>query len=66
MKIKMIQHYCGYQNNNTDWWPEQQYTTPDDLSEESARDLVERKYAVEVIEPRAAVAIEEMTKAKRK
>lgn len=68
MKIKMLQHYCGYLNDNRDFWPNQEYTIPDDLTEEAAQQLVERNYAVVIEESRteqASLETVDLMKARR-
>jgi len=62
MKIKMVRHYCGFLNNNADFWPDEEKAVPDDVSEDAADQLIERGYAVKVGETRAAVAVAKVTK----
>ena len=40
-QIEMLQHYCGYRNGNVDWLAGELH----DVDDETAADLVERKYA---------------------
>lgn len=42
-QIEMLQHYCGFRNGNADWLPGEIHEVDDD----TAADLIERKYAKE-------------------
>jgi hypothetical protein len=69
-QIKMIQHYCGYLNGNQTWWPDEVKAIPNDLSEENAKQLVERGYAeyanpIENIAPESTRAAKAMDKTTR-
>jgi len=69
MQIKMIQHYCGYLNGNADFWPDEVKAVPNDVTEEAAKELIDRKYAVDATPPdnmtRTGQAMEETAKVMR-
>lgn len=63
MKIKMVRHYCGYLNDNEDWWPGEEHNAPD----KEAKELIEREFAVaiETVVAKAAAVVSEAVKVNR-